>query len=817
MSRLNFYLRYSLRSLFRDGTRTFLAGLSVTFGVLSLIAMQLLANALLHGVMFDQRVQFGGDAQIQAEQSGQGFSSSDLAQIEKWHQEGLVADYMLVSQGSAAYLRTPTNGRVNFLASAMGIDPNTYPLLGDLVLREPAGAQAADVLRNPSDVLITRDLADKLGLHIGDSVILSGDSTPATLSIAGIVGATPNQQGDSVFYSLATAQLIENREDVINSISVKWGSVPNAEQVIVDSPYRVYVAVGRDDAVSSSTGIALFDMMLKGAGVLGLLVGGLSVSNTLQVILARRKLEIAMLKTLGYRQADLLVLIGLETGLIGLFGGGVGAFVGSLIAGKLIDTLGVSGSIMLDWHPDPVIVTGGVIVGILTAVVFGLQAILASSATRPVQLLRDLPLQTSTRTQFGRLILFTLMLLVFGLLVGVVLGTPLEGILYVVVGGLILVMLRALFWVVLWAILKLPFPRLPMLRLARANLRQRKTQASLIILALFAGAFSVTFAALAIYNAQSTVSRVRSSDSGYNLMVYATAEDTDSVIKRMTEQGAQDIYVTQRVDGSLNGKPVTLEGRDAADFNKDMRYDGTWNDETKNVLLPEALKSDYAVGSELTLEVKGAKQTVTLVGFYQPGDNSLSLQSAPVIVSSQLLQSFNTRLQIRVMGMFAVNSLSQSTTALGQQLPNVLVFSRADLNDAMNTTFQSLFTFAASIAGLAFVAGAVLIANATGLTVVERRLEIGMFKAVGYTSKHILQIILSEYGFLGTLGGIFGIVGSVLAVSLINLVQPGARLVVSPAILGVMLLFSVGIAVVSATLVAWKPTRVRPLDVLRYE
>lgn len=817
MSQLNFYLRYSLRSLLRDGTRTLLAGLSVTFGVLSLIAMQLLANALLHGVMFDQRVQFGGDAQIQAEQSGQGFGSSDLAQIEKWHQEGLIADYTLVSQGSAAYLRTPTNGRVNFLASAMGIDPKTYPLLGDLVLREPASAKAADVLRNPTDVLITRDLADKLGLHIGDSVILSGDSTPFTLTVAGIVGATPNQQGDSVFYSLATARLIENREDVINSISVRWGSVPNAEQVIVDSPYRVYVAVGRDDAVSASSGIALFDMMLKGAGVLGLLVGGLSVSNTLQVILARRKLEIAMLKTLGYRQSDLLVLIGLETGLIGLFGGAVGAFIGSLIAGKLIDTLGVSGSLMLDWHPDPVIVTGGVIVGVLTAVVFGLQAILASSATRPVQLLRDLPLQTSTRTQFGRLVLFTLMLLVFGLLVGVVLGTPLEGILYVIVGGIMLVMLRALFWAVLWGILKLPFPRLPMLRLARANLRQRKTQASLIILALFAGTFSVTFAALAIYNAQSTVSRVRGSDSGYNLMVYATAEDTDSVIKRLTEQGAQDIYVTQRVDGSLNGKPVTIEGRDAGDLNKDMRYDGTWNDDPKDVLLPEALKSNYAVGSQLTLEVNGTKQAVTLVGFYQPGDNSLSLQSAPVIVSSQLLQSFNTRLQIRVMGMFPVNSLSQSTTALGQELPNVLVFSRADLNDAMNTTFQSLFTFAASIAGLAFVAGAVLIANATGLTVVERRLEIGMFKAVGYTSSHILQIILSEYGFLGTLGGIFGIVGSVLVVSLINLAQPGARLVVSPAILGVMLLFSVGIAVVSATLVAWKPTRVRPLDVLRYE
>jgi putative ABC transport system permease protein len=817
MSRLHFYVHYALRSLRRDSTRTFLAGLSVTFGVLSLVAMQLLANTLLHGVMFDQQVQYGGDAQIQPEQGGQGFKTADLTRIEQWHQDGLIADYTPVSFGSARYLRTSTNGRVTFLAFAMGIDPNTYPLIGNLVLREPVGAQAADVLRQTNDALITRDLADKLGLKLGDSILLSGDSTPFTLTIVGIVGATPAQSGDSVLYSLATAKLIENREDVINAISVKWGTVTNAEQTVVDSPYRVYVASSRDDAVSSSTGIALFDMMLKGAGVLGLLVGGLSVSNTLQVILARRKLEIAMLKTLGYRQSDLMVLIGLETGIIGLLGGMTGALSGSLIAGKLIDTLSISGSLMVDWHPDSLIVIGGVIVGILTAVVFGLQAMLASSATRPIQLLRDLPLQTSRRTQIERFGLFAMMLLIFGLLVGAVLGTPLQGILYVFGGSVILVVLRSLFWSVLWVVLKLPIPRFPMLRLARANLRQRKTQASLVILALFAGAFSVTFAALAIYNAQSTVSRTRGSDAGYNLMVYASVEDQDVVLQRMIVQGAQDTFITQRIDGLLNGKSVILEARDAAALNKDMHFDGLWDNAANGVLLPEALNQSYAIDEQLILVVNGRQQTAKVAGFYQPGANSMTLEEPPIIVSSRLLQEFRTRLQVRVMGMFPVSALSDVTHTLGQSLPNVLVFSRADLNDAMNTTFQSLFTFAASIAGLAFVAGAVLIANATGLTVVERRLEMGMFKAVGYTSGHILRILLSEYGFLGTLAGVFGVLGSVICVSLINIAQPGARLVITPTILVGMLLFSAAIAVISAALVAWQPTRVRPLYILRYE
>ena len=77
MNRLYFYLGYALRSLKRDGTRTLLAGISVAFGVLSLVAMQLLANALLHGAMFDQRIQYGGDAQIYAQDMRQSFTASD--------------------------------------------------------------------------------------------------------------------------------------------------------------------------------------------------------------------------------------------------------------------------------------------------------------------------------------------------------------------------------------------------------------------------------------------------------------------------------------------------------------------------------------------------------------------------------------------------------------------------------------------------------------------------------------------------------------------------------------------------------------------
>ncbi len=63
-------------------------------------------------------------------------------------------------------------------------------------------------------------------------------------------------------------------------------------------------------------------------GLLALLIGGVGIINTMQVLLRRRQTEIAMLKTAGYRQRDLFALFGLEAALLGMIGGAIGAAAG---------------------------------------------------------------------------------------------------------------------------------------------------------------------------------------------------------------------------------------------------------------------------------------------------------------------------------------------------------------------------------------------------------------------------------------------------------------------------------------------------------
>ena len=284
----------------------------------------------------------------------------------------------------------------------------------------------------------------------------------------------------------------------------------------------------------------------------------------------------------------------------------------------------------------------------------------------------------------------------------------------------------------------------------------------------------------------------------------------------MTTQGAVSIYVAATVRGTVDGQPTLIEGRSAADLATDLSYTGDWRDDAPVALLPQ--DSGHTVGDTLTLRVNDQSQVVTVIGSYtRTVNNNVAALSNGVIVPRSIAEALGgARTQVQVIGEFPVSELDAATTSIGAALPAALVFSRADFNDWMATTYRSLFTFAVSIAGLAFVAGAVLIANSTGLTVVERRGEIGVFKAVGYTSGRVLRLLLAEYGFLGTLAGAFGVLGAIITILLINNSQ-GLNLIIAPGIVGGMLLFSIAIALVSAAIVAWQPTHVRPLDVLRYE
>jgi ABC-type antimicrobial peptide transport system permease subunit len=162
-------------------------------------------------------------------------------------------------------------------------------------------------------------------------------------------------------------------------------------------------------------------------------------------------------------------------------------------------------------------------------------------------------------------------------------------------------------------------------------------------------------------------------------------------------------------------------------------------------------------------------------------------------------------------------ALAEFADDIARALPDALVLSTSDIAEMLSRTIRTLFTFVAAVAALSLLAGVVLIANAVGLGLLERRRELAVLKAMGYSRLQVLRVVLIENGMLGAIGSGFGLLGTFAAILVVNRMLPQASLELhGPASLA-LLLTGVALAAGTALAVAWPAARVRPLLVLRGE
>lgn len=145
-----------------------------------------------------------------------------------------------------------------------------------------------------------------------------------------------------------------------------------------------------------------------------------------------------------------------------------------------------------------------------------------------------------------------------------------------------------------------------------------------------------------------------------------------------------------------------------------------------------------------------------------------------------------------------------------------------EILESFNAILNILQIFLIGIASISLVVGGIGITNTMYTSVLERTKEIGVMKSIGATNSDILTIFLIESGMLGLLGGIIGVI---LGVGLSKLVEFGAAgagfsiIKVSfplELIIGT-LLFSFLVGSLSGAVPAYKASKLKPVDALRYE
>jgi lipoprotein-releasing system permease protein len=231
-----------------------------------------------------------------------------------------------------------------------GIEPERETMVSSVAGDFTAGSFAS-LAAGGNNVAIGNALADKIGARLGDTIdLVAASGEMRRYRVAGLfhTGAQARDEGE-VFVATKTAQILAGRPNVINDIRIRLDDPDQARAVATRAEAQLgYKAVSWQEANQSIMEVLIIRNVIMYTVVAAiLLVAGFGIFNIVSTITHEKARDIAILKSLGFREADmrrLFLVEGLAIGMAGsILGWGVGFGLSLLLASVRFELSGPMG------------------------------------------------------------------------------------------------------------------------------------------------------------------------------------------------------------------------------------------------------------------------------------------------------------------------------------------------------------------------------------------------------------------------------------------------------------------------------------------
>lgn len=378
--------------MFRRKLRTLLTIVGISIGILAMVVMGGIAEKL--NLLVDGGTKYYKD-KVTVSGEGLGFIGSPMTLSKKSELENIEGVAAVFGETYSTLEKDLSTVNFGPPASITSTQDGSEPY-ESFVLTLSKGRKL-----NPDDTkkaVIGSDLVQKLNAKVG-SIIKVRDED---FEVVGIYEKTFSTPDTTVSVPFKDGQniMIEDQPEIIKQsvksseivydfvVYPKPGVDPNQLADKIKAEVDGVSTIGPksfQDQVTSS--VKIFSSIIYGIGAISLLVGSLSIINTMTMSISERTKEIGVKKAVGAKSSSIMTEYLTEAGIIGLVGGLIGVSLGVLIANSINSILEKTGDRIFLMSPRLLI--GSLIFSIILGIVAGIYPAFHATRINIVKALRE--------------------------------------------------------------------------------------------------------------------------------------------------------------------------------------------------------------------------------------------------------------------------------------------------------------------------------------------------------------------------------------------------------------------------------------------
>ena len=811
----------------------------IALGVAALVSIRSIGENLEQAVHLQAKSLLGADLTLNSRSTFNDETEDLIASIE-----GDVARE--VRFGSMVYFPSVDGTRLIEVRAMTG----EYPFYGEFTT-EPAGARA--LLANSEEALVDDALMLQYGVEVGDSLRLGQSTFAIGARVKAVAGESAAVMDVSPRVYIPSAMLERTGLTGKSSLVSYRAHFKLADDAVVADLTPTLREHQKNQGVRYDTvrrrvrnvGRVIDQLyrFLSLAGFAALLLGCVGVASAVHVYIRQKLTTVAVLRCLGARPNQSLVVYVVQTAIMGFLGSTAGALLGILVQQALplvlADLLPVKIGIETDWYS----VAQGIVVGCVLSLLFALLPLVRIRNISPLLSLRSSFESLGKRFDPAQVTVgAAIALLVFGLSV-VQMGRLEQGI--GVAGGIAVAfaLLVLVAFGLTYAVRKY-FPRAVAFEWKQgvSNLYRPNNQTQILVLALGLGTFLIGTLYVVQHVLLNQVSVAGGNDRPNVVLFDIQVDQAERVRESILAEGLPVIHdvpvVTMRLN-AVNGESVKdiMERKDTRSFVYAREYrstyrdrlfdsetlvDGEWVGTTDGSgAIPISLAADLAgrldvsVGDTLTFNVQGvpidcAVTSLRNVDFQRIQPNFWVVFPAGILEDAPQFSVFTTR----------VGSTEQSAglqRKIVTGFPNVSVIDIGLVLRTVDNVLDKVSFVIRFMALFSVLTGLVVLTAAVISSRYQRIRESVLLRTMGASRRQVRRILVLEYLFLGTLASLSGLLLSLGGGWLLSFfVFEADYSVPGPAIIAVFVLITlltVVVGMINSRGISNRP----PLEVLRAE